>query len=413
MTDLAFAYDDLWYLKARGPNDKRPLESWGGYAQDFNDAPLVYSHDEVLESDHENWLLNSYRSDCHPMGGTLLIFDVDIHKAPESFDVDRVTVPDDTLIVKSQSGGFHVYFIVNSGMTGKESAFTITRDLPGEFDIDIRGEYVKHHVAAPSDIPGVRMEYDIVNDTPIKRVFRASEAARLIQLDGEPLLSHKSGGRVSIAPTGNYQRKEIDPPQNMPTCYGAGLELRKEAPDSPNINTHKVNVLTALCGVAAGYSVEQIVNHFVDKYYPGDAAHADRERTQYQVSHIAQKYDSGEYEAPSLTTLREYGILPIDETCECQVHGGDGDTSAYYNIDLGALAKQKGINVNPYDNDRALYKTCLHAREEYEALADVDPPYAVLKLLADNVGLPYVDESEGILGETSYEVARRIWDDVE
>ncbi len=258
----------------------------------------------------------------------LLIFDIDIHKAPDAFDPSRVGVPDNTLIVKSQSGGFHVYFKLNGYRRGdlQESDFSMTAKLP--FDIDIRGSAVSHHVVAPSDIPGIGGDYEIVNDEPIKPYFEPEDACERITLDGKPLLEFDPDTDI-----GDFEFDRPDEtPDEMPTCYHAGLELRKANPDD-HPNTHKVNVLTALCGLGAGYSAEEVAGHFVGEYAPGP--NADAGKTEYQVKHLAKKLD-GKYTPPSLSTLRDYGILEEDETCDgdCAIEYHGGGSSGGSKLDV-------------------------------------------------------------------------------
>lgn len=404
---MSFPYEKLQYLKARGPADKSPLESWGGYGQDFEEAECWYSHEYVKMHPHQHWLVNGMH-DSDVMSHQLLVFDLDIHKAPSDFDPDRVTVPEDAPVVKSQSGGFHVYFAVNWSTRAKESDFEVHSDLP--FDIDIRGEFVKHHVVAPADIPGVSGDYDLVNDVDIPHVSDPNEAASRVRFDGEPAVEYTPGR----SGPGNYDREDVDPPESMPKCYGAGLTLRAEAPEDHD-HTHKVNVLTALAGLAAGYEVDTVVDHFVEDYYPGDPGHADRERTKYQVNHIAEKLDEGDYSPPAVRTLIEYGILPEDETCLCGLPGHDEQTanqSAYYEADLAGIADLNGY-ADPFADNVALLKTCLEARERRPELGDERPPYAALVGVASVMGIPLDQPEDEILGESSYKVARRMFDDLQ
>lgn len=409
---MKFPYEELRYLKARGPDDKRPAEAWGGYGQDLNEAECVYTAEEVADSAHAHWLTNSLVD--KQMKRKLLIFDLDIHKAPEDFDPDRVTVDANTPLVRSQNGGIHVYTaIVDAYRTAKESDFVVDSRCP--FDIDIRGEFVKHHVVAPNAIPGVGGSYELVNDETIRKFFHAREACSLIKLDGEDVLSFKPATSSHSGGIG-YEREEIDPPEDMPTCYAAGLSLRAEAPEDPNLNTHKVNVLTALSGLASGYSVDTVVSHFIDEYYPGNAANADRQRTEYHVEHIAEKLDGGEYSPPAVRTLQEYGILPPDEPCQCGLPGHDiaaKNRSAYYDVDLEEIARGQGFRESPYDSDQAMLRACLHARENNPDLADEKPPYAAIRAVAEMTGLPFGDPEEDILGKSTYMIARRIFNDLE
>ncbi|MDS0220895.1 hypothetical protein NDI54_05940 [Haloarcula sp. S1AR25-5A] len=304
----AFDYESLRYIQLRGDGSKLPAKTWGGYDQDFDDAAHVHRHDAVDMHPAENWGIVDVESGGR-MSQALLIFDVDIHKSPDGFDPDRVNVPADTLVTRSQNGGFHVYFKLSGYRRGdlQESDFQMTAD-PG-FDVDIRGSVVSHHVVAPADIPGVGGAYDVVNDSQVRPVFEPGAAAERITFDGEPLLEFDPDGGVD-----SYDFDVPDePPAEMPTCYHAGLELRKAAPDD-HPNSHKVNVLTAACGLAAGYDPEEVAAHFCGDWAPrdGDTDLTDKETTEYQVQHI----DDGGYSPPAESTLRDYGILDEGEHCE-------------------------------------------------------------------------------------------------
>ena len=321
--DLTLDYDRLRYIELRGDGSKLPAKPWGGYDQDFDAAEHVHSHEDVKMHPSDNWGVVDVEDPDHG-SFALLIFDIDVHKAPEDFDVDRVSIPTDTLVTKSQNGGFHAYFIISGCERGQlnESDFVMTSD-PG-FDVDIRGSSVSHHVVAPADIPGIGGQYKIVNDEAITTYFEPRDAAERIQFDGEPLLEFNpdSGADASYdfdVPT--------EPPEDMPTCYHAGLELRKAAPDD-HPNSHKVNVLTASCGLGAGYDAETVAGHFCGEWAPhdGGADLSDKEQTEYQVKHI----DSGGYAPPSEQTLRDYGILDedqhCDEDCPIEYHGPQDDS---------------------------------------------------------------------------------------
>lgn len=321
--EVAFDYESLRYIELRGDGSKLPARKWGGYNQDLDAADHVYTHDDVEMMPGNEWGVVDVEDIEH---GTmaLLIFDIDIHKAPEDFDPSRIEIGNDTLVVKSQNGGLHVYYKVNGIQRGHldESDFSMTADLP--FDIDIRGSAVSHHVVAPSDIPGVGGSYEVVNNSRIKPIGRPTEGCERITLDGEPLLEFDRRSGI-----GDFEfDRPSDAPDEMPTCYHAGLELRKAAPDD-HPNTHKVNVLTAQCGLAAGYSIEEVVEHFVNDYAPGP--NADPEKTTYQVRHIARHMDGGHYSPPAESTLRDYAVLEDGERCDgdCPIdyHGPDSGTT--------------------------------------------------------------------------------------
>lgn len=336
MSDLELPYADLWYIKLINESDKNPLETWGGYSQDFEAAENVYSYEQVRESKQEYWGVVGITGEDR----YLLIFDLDVHKAPEGFDLDSVSVPTDTAIVRSQSGGLHAYFIVEDpDGPGKESDFAMRYELG--WDIDIRGSYVKHHVVAPADIPGISGRYKLANDERPLTCHNAGDPGEQIrylgdpeseQDYGEPLLKHAPasgfGGSIAIG-------RDVEAPAEMPICYHRGLQIRAENPDDPNVNTHKVNTLTALCGLAAGYDIETMVTHFCEEFPPG--ANADEIETKYQLKTMARKMDCESLAPPSIGTLREYGILEDSETCDCDIpyHGGSGGPM----LDIVARAK--------------------------------------------------------------------------
>lgn len=333
--DLSFNHEDLWYTKTAGPDTKVPPKGWewGGYSQSFVAAETVYTHEQIRESDHDHWAVVGTQDFDH---GTLstLIFDLDVHKAPDDFDVDDIDVPGDTTIVKSQSGGFHVYFQVHADRGElKESDFQMTKDLG--WDIDIRGSAVSMHVVAPTQVPGNETAYDIVNDDSVKAVLDPADAADRIRYQGEPLLEYSP----DRAPGGNYSiNRDVEPPEDMPLCYHRGLQLRKESPDEHS-NPHKVNVLTALCGLAAGYEVETMVEHFCDEYPPEDP---DEEQTKYHLNHIADKIDRDEYSPPSISTLRDFGILDESEYCDCRIEY-HGDSKPELFIDWDEVKRGEAI----------------------------------------------------------------------
>lgn len=334
MTDLTFNYEKLWYIETRGEGDKVPKRKWGGYSQDFDAAEHVHTHEEIVEHESENWAVCGIR---HPENASVstLIFDIDVHKAPDDFDPDDITVPGDTAVVRSQSGGYHIYFGVHAERgAGAESDFTMTQELG--FDIDIRGSYVKHHVVAPAEIPGVGGPYELVNDETIKHVFDPADAASQIRYKDEPLLEYDADTGI-----GDFEwSRDAEAPDEMPKCYHAGLQLRAAEPDD-HPNTHKVNVLTALCGLASGYDLDEMVGHFCDEFAPGEQA--DVEKTRYQLEHIASHMEAGHYSPPALSTLRDYGILEPGEGCSCDIeyHGHRRPDPA--NIDWDEVDRAEAI----------------------------------------------------------------------
>ena len=90
----------------------------------------------------------------------------------------------------------------------------------------------------------------------------------------------------------------------------------------------------------------------------------------------------------------------------------DDDMSQYYSLDLSGIAAENGVEADPYDDNHALLKACLYAREETPEVGDEKPPYGALIAVAEHVGLDMDDPDENILGETTYNVAKRIYSDL-
>lgn len=298
--ELALPYEDLWYIKLSERDSKFPLEKWGGYDQDFEAADTVYSHEEVLESAWRWWGIVGIQDKPH-MPRCLLAFDFDVHKAPDDLDPDDVSVPRGWPLTRTQSGGMHTYTILQGQRgTAKESEFRMTADLG--WDIDIRGSAVKHHVVAPADIPGVGGSYELVRDDFIPGVTDPGEAASKIQYRGDPLLEYERDGGLGFKTTDVEIDPDREPPDDMPDCYAAALSLRGSPAIDDHPNAHKVNVLAALCGLHAGYPIEEMVTHLVEEFPPGGRpALADPEETAYQLRHIRD----GGYSPPTVETLRD------------------------------------------------------------------------------------------------------------
>jgi len=339
----AVDFERLRYIQLRGDGSKLPQYEWGGYDQDFDAAERVRKHNEIEMLPADEWGIVDIADPPHGKMA-LLIFDIDIHKAPAEFDADRVGVPTDTLVTRSQNGGFHVYFAINSCGRGElnESDFQIDADLG--WGIDIRGSSVSMHVVAPGEIPGVNTPYEIVNDERIATVFEPAEAASRITLDGEPLLRFKPG-EAGV----DYDFDvPTEAPDELPKCYHHGLELRKAAPEDHD-NTHKVNMLTAACGLAAGFDPESVAGHFCGEWspYDGETDLSDRETTEYQVGPI----DRTGYNPPSEETLRDYGILDTGEHCDrdCPIdyHGPRDSVAGSGRTPREVVAKHSDTNP-PY-----------------------------------------------------------------
>ncbi len=89
------------------------------------------------------------------------------------------------------------------------------------------------------------------------------------------------------------------------------------------------------------------------------------------------------------------------------------DVSRYYTLDLTGIAADYNLDGDPYEDDFTLLRACLRARTEVAELSDEDPPYAALRAVALEMNLSLDDPENGIIGKSSYNVARRIFDDLQ
>lgn len=88
--DLTFNYEDLRYIELREAGSKFPARKWGGYSQDFETADHVYTAEDIRLHPAEAWGVVGIEDPDHA-STSLLIFDLDVHKAPDDFDPDRVS----------------------------------------------------------------------------------------------------------------------------------------------------------------------------------------------------------------------------------------------------------------------------------------------------------------------------------
>lgn len=89
------------------------------------------------------------------------------------------------------------------------------------------------------------------------------------------------------------------------------------------------------------------------------------------------------------------------------------DMSPYYFYNLDRVATRHDVDGDPFDDRQALLSACLYAREANSELAGEKPPYAALVAVAEHTGLVFEDPDQNILGETSYNVAKRVFADLE
>ena len=104
-----------------------------------------------------------------------------------------------------------------------------------------------------------------------------------------------------------------DAPDNRPRCYHAALKAREEHEGGQAWDT---NSRAGMLGLAAGYSVEQIVDDFGEHEPPYGF---DREATREYIREMKGK----DLNPPNASTLAQGGILKEPE-CDCPLHQTEG-----------------------------------------------------------------------------------------
>ncbi len=380
--DIAVDYERLWYIKLRGEDDKRPLEEWGGYDQGFETGDCVYTHDEVVESNHDWWGVVGYREEDPRMSRELLIFDLDIYKAddPEAA-AKHLTVNEGTLIVRSQSGGQHVWHTVTAQKGAwKESDFEIHEDL--EFDIDVRGSTVSHHVVAPADIPGVGGSYEVVNNESISNKLAVEDVCCEVQLDGEPAVKYNptrgfggGDGDSGYEPDGDEWLLEDDIKTAL-EHVPAGLKYSADD-EHEGLGWRDVGFAVADYYARTGAEIEDAVDTIVQwsKTAP-DAFDEDTDRHAFNI--VKSGFESVEAEDDARVTVGT--LLSVAEANgwewpNVEERKALRDVRAF--IDEWGLAEDRGEDDDSPDKDemQKLARAVAHLTEEdYKEYADEVSP---------------------------------------
>jgi hypothetical protein len=113
-----------------------------------------------------------------------------------------------------------------------------------------------------------------------------------------------------------------------------------------------------------------------------------------------------------------FGVETADNVWKCWLHrdgGGALELIAIYDVDGIDCGNTGRLHAQP----KKLLEACLYARDKYSAdlatlddLDDTRPPYKAVAAVAEMFDLPIENEATGRLGENTYSVARRIFDDL-
>lgn len=108
---------------------------------------------------------------------------------------------------------------------------------------------------------------------------------------------------------------------------------------------------------------------------------------------------------------RESTNFRIDgDVWTCYAHDTGGEALALLAILEDVVACRNVARV--YTDRETLLRACLAARARVSALNGEVPPYEALVAVAERADLPMADPEDGVLGKTSYTVARRLFDDL-
>lgn len=291
-----FTPEDFWYIKLIDTDDKglrkQPATTWGGYDTNFEENPDVYSYDETVVEDHDNWGIIGYRG-----SEDLLIVDSDAYKE-DDLDRHKISVPSDHgPIVRSVSGGDHFYLLVSS-----------TANIRSAQDwIDLKGEAAKGHAVSPfhSD------DYDVVREREMWFYDHVSEINEAYDYAGDPLVTDER--HWGAAPGGGFDILD-EPPDEMPHCLKKALEARRQIPRDGTFsgNPWQIDSIVGRRLVALGYSKAEAMS-LLEEYEPKDGF--DARESSYQMDMLYRK----ELTPDSFSTLVSAGVFDDSDRCSCQV----------------------------------------------------------------------------------------------
>jgi hypothetical protein len=107
-----------------------------------------------------------------------------------------------------------------------------------------------------------------------------------------------------------------------------------------------------------------------------------------------------------------FNVDPKSGQWHCFAHDSGGGPLALIGVLENEVSCRHAQRV--YHDTERLLQTCLAARDKYapEGLKDENPPYDALIQVATSVGLDFADPDDDILGEATYNVAKRIYADM-
>jgi len=154
-------------------------------------------------------------------------------------------------------------------------------------------------------------------------------------------------------------------------------------------------------------------------YYDLDVETVARDDTSF--NHHAKNTRGSQLEGPhpehgpqhsTVEKCTNFGVETSENVWKCWAHDDGGGGLA-----LVAVMQVPGVSCGSsrrvYNDAERLLKACLHARDDYNTLLeDEKPPYKALLAVAEKFDIEIANEATGLLGESAYNVCRRIYDDL-
>ena len=178
-------WKSLYYIELRD-GTKRPRYKWGGYDQDFDEAEHVHSWDGLQPNQRYGYIAHrDYR---------LGVLDLDLYKdaAP---DVDDVTFHEESMLIQTGSGGFHIPFLIPDDEVDIQ-----LKPFVSDW-VDLKGDVNHGHAVFPFN-----NEYEIVKDGTVGIFIpEAGEHHEIAKVNGSSMLKTTSRRNETFSGDCPYQ----------------------------------------------------------------------------------------------------------------------------------------------------------------------------------------------------------------
>jgi hypothetical protein len=197
--------DSYYYIPVQ-PESKRPVAEFGGWPVDPTEAFVVESV-EVKDSKHDWWAVVGNKT------SDLLVIDIDLYKMT---DAEKASVEygwygllDDTRIVKTPSGGLHVYLRTDAEFDNTSHVID---------NVDLKGDVARGYaLARPTN------EYTVQNDVKPTKV--STELLRELPVFRSFGVKHTQGTIVNSGATDGIHAK------TSPPCLANAVDVDTEFAD--------------------------------------------------------------------------------------------------------------------------------------------------------------------------------------